>query len=75
MERATVTSTALASIGYDSEQQILQIEFKDGDVYNYYEVPAWVFQGLMNAGSHGTYFDTTVKQNGYRYEKVETGGK
>lgn len=69
MERASVTSAALKSVGYDAETQILQIEFVDGDVYNYFDVPAWIFQGLMNAASHGTFFADNVK-GAFRYEKL-----
>ncbi len=56
MERVTVTSSNIKSIGYDGQSRILEVEFLDGAVYEYYDVPAHVHAGLMSAQSHGAYF-------------------
>jgi hypothetical protein len=53
MEREEVTSSNLRSVGYDAESQILEIEFKQGAVYQYYEVPPEVHASLMAARSIG----------------------
>lgn len=70
MERTYVTSSNIASIGYDAEQMILEVEFNYGAVYQYYDVPESVYDGLMAADSHGKYLDAYVKKAGYRYEKL-----
>lgn len=70
MERTYVTSSNIASIGYDADQMILEVEFNYGSVYQYFDVPESVYEGLMAADSHGKYFDTYVKKAGYRYEKL-----
>lgn len=70
MERQSVSSSNLASVGYDAQSQTLEIEFNHGGIYQYYKVPNSVHAGLMNASSHGEYFDRNVKKVGYRYTKV-----
>ncbi len=70
MERHSVSSSNLASVGYDPQSQTLEIEFNDGSVYQYYSVPNSIYTGLMNASSHGQYFDRNIKKTGYRYAKI-----
>jgi len=70
MERMPVQSSNLASVGYDSASQILEIEFNHGGIYQYFNVPTHIHDGLMSAGSKGTYFDQNIKKGGYPYNKV-----
>jgi len=69
MERKSVESSNLASIGYDAENEILEVEFKHGGVYQYFDVPENVYDELMNADSHGVYFSANIR-NDYEYEKL-----
>jgi hypothetical protein len=39
MDRTPVSSSNLSSVGYDPDEQILEIEFNGGRVYQYYDVP------------------------------------
>ncbi len=71
MIRTPVTSSSLAAVGYDSQQQILEIEFHDGSIYQYFEVPAYVYTGLISMASHGYYFQTFIKNGGYRYQRIQ----
>lgn len=70
MNRDRVSSSNLASIGYDASQNILEIEFHSGGIYQYFNVPERVYSGLMAASSHGSYFDSHVKKAGYRFRKI-----
>jgi hypothetical protein len=70
MNRIPVSSSNLASVGYDPATQTLEIEFLHGAIYQYSGVPSSVYEGLMAADSHGTYFDRYVKKAGYRYQKI-----
>lgn len=69
MKRQLVKSSNLASIGYDPINQILEVEFKKGGIYQYFEVPESVFEELMNANSHGVYFSSNIR-NEYEFSKV-----
>ena len=70
MQRTSVSSSNLASVGYDAATQTLEVAFVHGGVYQYFGVPESVYNGLMAASSHGSYFDSHVKKAGYRYRKV-----
>lgn len=70
MERQYVTSSNILSIGYDPDNMILEVEFTTGAVYQYYDVPQSIYDGLMAADSHGTYLSAYVKKGGYRYAQV-----
>lgn len=69
MQRQPVSSSDLSSVGYDATTQTLEIQFKSGSVYQYYGVPSGIFNGLLSASSHGTYFDRFIKHT-YRYNQV-----
>jgi KTSC domain len=71
MNRIPVSSSNLASIGYDPVTQTLEIEFLHGGIYQYSDVPSSVYNGLIKAESYGYYFDRHVKKAGYSYRKVE----
>lgn len=69
MDRQTVDSSNLKSIGYDPEMQILEVEFQSGAVYQYMDVPTHVYDSLMAASSHGQYFSANIRNN-YAYSKL-----
>lgn len=69
MERTSVSSSNLRSVGYNQDDQILEIEFNSGGVYRYFSVPANIHADLMNASSHGKYFHRNIKDV-YQYEQV-----
>ena len=61
MKRAPVDSTAILSAGYDPDTRTLEIQFQDGRVYRYLQVPPVVYRDLMAADSPGRYFDWYIK--------------
>jgi hypothetical protein len=69
MERQAVSSSTIASIGYDEPTQLLEVEFLKSGIYHYFNVPLVVYQGLMAAPSHGSYLNTYVKGQ-YQYQKL-----
>ncbi len=71
MKRIPVSSTCLASVGYEAGQEILELEFVHGHIYRYSGVPARVHRALMAATSHGTYYAHHIRDAGYAYEQVD----
>lgn len=59
--RVLLRSTNLRAAEYDSVTQVLTIEFQSGAVYAYRGVPHNVYAGLLQAASHGRYFNQWVK--------------
>ncbi len=64
-----VNSTNLSAVGYDSETKILTIEFNDGGLYEYYDVPQNIYDELMSAPSKGSFFHRFIR-NTYRTVKI-----
>jgi hypothetical protein len=71
MKRHHVQSSALQSVGYDPEEKILELEFRDsGGVWQYFKLPAAVYNRFIHASSLGHYFVTKIKGK-YREMKVD----
>ena len=62
MRRTPVSSSNLASVGYDAGSEILEIEFGGGRVYQYAEVPQEAYRALMNADSIGSHFHRHIRE-------------
>ena len=58
--RERVKSSNLYSVGYSIEMQILQIEYTNGRIYEYYDVPKSVFMELLNSESKGKYANRNI---------------
>lgn len=71
MDREPVESEALRSVGYDPRARILEIEFSDGDVYRYFDVPPELHLDLMRAPSHGAFFARRIRDAGFDYREAE----
>jgi len=69
MNRTPVTSSNVSSIGYDVSTMTLEVEYRTGSIYQYFDVPQGVYQELMGAASVGTYLNQNVKNN-YRYGRI-----
>jgi hypothetical protein len=61
MERTPVESTSVVSVGYDAQAFELEIEFRNGRVYRYMQVPAAAHRLLLRAPSIGEYVNTVIK--------------
>ena len=69
LNREPVESSNLNSVGYEPDTKTLEIEFHDGGIYQYFDVPADIYQGLISAPSKGKYHHAFIK-NAYRYQKI-----
>lgn len=69
MNRVPVHSTDIALVGYDPATQTLEVEFKNGAVYRYTEVPPEEHAGLMAAESKGRYHSIHIRGI-YDYRKL-----
>ncbi len=62
MERQAISSTSIRSVGYDPDQKMLEIEFQSGEVYDFHDVPQEVYRDLMQAESHGQFFQQNIRE-------------
>ena len=69
MSMITVESSNVKRIGY--ENCLLIVEFQNGNVYSYSDVPRQVFEELQNAPSKGRYLNENIKGK-YNYTKLNS---
>ena len=67
MERQPVTSAFVKSVGFD--QNVLEVELVNGQVYRYPGFAVAAYEELMGAKSFGRAFGTLVR--GLPYERVD----
>lgn len=64
-----VVSTEIEWIGYDYKRSMLQVEFIEGKIYQYDEVPESIYKAFLDASSHGQFFETFIKGR-YAFRRV-----
>ncbi len=69
IQRNHVSSSNVASVGYDAPSQTLEVEFKSGGVYQYYNIPQGVYDQFMSAPSKGKFLAYQIK-NRFPYSRV-----
>ena len=69
MNREAVSSSSVTSIGYDSESSTLEVEFSNGSVYQYFDVPEQFHRELMSGGSIGKVLNSIIKGQ-FRYART-----
>jgi hypothetical protein len=65
-----VSSSNVAELGYDPDNQIVYVRFLDNRLYVYKGVSQSEYDGLLNAPSIGSYLHRNFK-NVYVYERIE----
>ncbi|HYH79977.1 MAG TPA: KTSC domain-containing protein [Longimicrobium sp.] len=61
MHREPVDSSSLNSVGYDAGKRLLEVEFRNGGVYRYLDVPPDEFEALKDADSVGRHLNREIK--------------
>lgn len=56
-----VESSNLKSIGYSVLHEVLEVQFKNGSVYRYPNVPSSTYMDFMDADSPGKYFNAHIR--------------
>jgi KTSC domain len=69
MNRVAVASTTLASVSYFPDRHLLELEFRNGAVYEYCDVPLHEYHELLAADSKGAYFNGHIR-NCFPYRQV-----
>ena len=59
--RECVHSTAIGKVGYSKRRHILEIEFANGAIYRYLDVPPSVYRDLISAESKARFYDFNIK--------------
>ena len=70
MNREPVQSAMITSVGYDVQSAVLEIEFRNGRTYRYFDVPEFLYRGFILAVSKGHYFTRRIESR-FRFEEVQ----
>jgi hypothetical protein len=65
-----VESSVLRFVQYDDEARELDIAFTSGKIYRYRDVPAEIYDELLEAESKGGYFNGHIKDQ-YLHSEVK----
>ena len=68
MLRLVVKSSALTSMGYDEGTRVLELEYKNGTVYRFKEVPRRVWDELRRTDAIGAYVNANIRD---KYDFLE----
>ena len=68
--RISVNSTNVASIGYNADARVLEVEFRSGRIYRFFDVPAASYHDFLLAGSKGRHFARQVRGK-YPFMRME----
>ena len=69
MQRVPLSSRTLASAGYDRDRSQLELEFRSGKRYLYFQVPRHYYEELLQAESKGVYFNRSIR-NRFAYQDL-----
>ena len=61
--RQSVQSTAIAKVGYSKRRHILEVEFVNGAIYRYFDIPLSVHRDLMSAESKARFYDSNIRKH------------
>lgn len=56
-----VSSSMINRVKYDLESENLDLQFSNGTIYTYSNVPEDEYQGLVGSASVGSYFHNNIK--------------
>jgi hypothetical protein len=62
MNRDYIESSTIASAGYESSSLTLEVEFKNGSLYQYYDVPQSTYDEFTASASKGSYLNNVIKK-------------
>ena len=69
MGKYSVSSCNISSIGYDHSRETLEVEFLNGSIYQYFNVPDDIYEKLKGASEKGRFLHAYIK-NAYLYSRV-----
>jgi hypothetical protein len=62
-------SSSIERFGYDDANQALYVEFENGSVYQYFDVPQSIFEQMKTTPSKGRFLAQSIK-GAYRYARA-----
>ncbi|SHJ79736.1 KTSC domain-containing protein [Tepidibacter formicigenes] len=70
MTKIRVNSSNISSIGYDPDNEILEISFSTGEKYHHLGVPKCIYEDLITSNYIGYYIHCNIRHK-YPYKKID----
>lgn len=70
MDRIPLDSTLLAWVSYLPDLRRLRVGLHTGEDYEYFDVPAQTYSGLLAAESKGHYYNRHIR-NEFRFQRIK----
>ncbi len=70
MQRQRLSGSALKSGGYDSSEQLLELEFVDGRIRHFRNVPTEVWRRLVASPNPGSFYEDRIAEE---YPQADAG--
>jgi hypothetical protein len=67
-KRVKLDSAAIAAVACDFDRKTLDLKFRQGNNYRYFNVPPSLFEALLEAESAGAFWNSV--KNNYRYQRL-----
>jgi hypothetical protein len=71
MNRVPVQSSVLASVLYVRQLRRLEVEFRSGEFYQYFDVPEQNYNELLTTESKGRYFNANIR-NRFSSKRIDS---
>ena len=69
MDWLPVDSKLLTAAAYATENHVLYLRFRSGDVYRYFDFPPELYRHFLDAESKGKFFLSEIR-NQFRYDRL-----
>ena len=70
--RVAVQSSVIATIAYDGVRRALDIEFRSGAVWRYFDVLPEIHRAFLDADSKGRFYNANIR---HRFKSHKIGGR
>jgi KTSC domain len=74
MDRKPLKSSKLRAAGYDERLRVMEIEFTNGDVYEYKAVSPELYRQLMASPSPNSFFEDKIEES-FSGKRIGKAGK
>jgi hypothetical protein len=69
VNRVALESSALTAVAFSPESNVLEVEFRNGLIYEYLDVSCSIYEQLLTASSKGAFFGRFIR-NCFPYRRV-----
>jgi len=73
MQPVQLNSTSLQAVAYQNRLGLLELKFRSGAVYHYFDVSESIYKALLRAESKGGYFNHHIR-NRFAHAKIRAAG-